>query len=155
MEKTTDTYNGLAVIQTTEDWYGLSQYIQVKKGDILTYSVYVKYISGTGTSNISYTLNSQTEGSYSKASTNPYWNSVTITDSWQRVSGTVVATSDGYLRPRIERTNLNTNTMQIAGIKVEKGNKATDWCPNPTDILTQSDYAKIQAAIVALGGSLK
>lgn len=39
--------------------------------------------------------------------------------------------------------------------KLEKGSVATDWCPNPTEIMTQSDYAKIQAAIVALGGSLK
>ena len=39
--------------------------------------------------------------------------------------------------------------------KLEKGSVATDWCPNPSEILTQSDYAKIQAAIVALGGSLK
>lgn len=39
--------------------------------------------------------------------------------------------------------------------KLEKGSVATDWCPNPTEILTQSDYAKIQAAIIALGGSLK
>ena len=38
--------------------------------------------------------------------------------------------------------------------KLEKGSVATDWCPNPTEILTQSDYAKIKAAIVALGGSL-
>jgi len=39
--------------------------------------------------------------------------------------------------------------------KLEKGTLATDWCPNPSEILTQSDYAKIQAAIIALGGSLK
>ncbi|MGA3473597.1 collagen-like protein [Lactiplantibacillus plantarum] len=38
--------------------------------------------------------------------------------------------------------------------KLEKGSVATDWCPNPTEILTQADYAKIKAAIVALGGSL-
>ncbi|WP_102115822.1 hypothetical protein [Lactiplantibacillus plantarum] len=36
--------------------------------------------------------------------------------------------------------------------KLEKGSVATDWCLNPTEILTQSDYAKIKAAIVALGG---
>ncbi|WP_407894646.1 phage tail spike protein [Lacticaseibacillus sp. N501-2] len=104
--KTTDTYKGLAVMQTTYDLSGLSQYIQVKKGDILTYSVYAKYTSGTGSSNISWTLNSQTEGSYSGGDVNSYWKTVTITDSWQRVSGTTVATSDGYLRPRLERTNL-------------------------------------------------
>ncbi|MEE6751166.1 collagen-like protein [Pediococcus acidilactici] len=38
--------------------------------------------------------------------------------------------------------------------KLEKGSVATDWCPNPTEVLTQSDYAKIKAAIIALGGSL-
>ncbi|WP_435633980.1 collagen-like protein [Levilactobacillus brevis] len=152
--KTTDTYNGLAVMQTTQDWNGLSQYIQVKKGDILTYSVYAKYTSGTGTSSIPWALNNQIEGSYSTATTNQYSNIVTITDSWQRVSGTIVATSDGYLRPRIERTNSNTNTLQIAGIKLEEGSVATDWCPNPAEILTKSDYAKIKAAIVALGGAL-
>lgn len=39
--------------------------------------------------------------------------------------------------------------------KLEKGSVATDWCPNPAEIMTQADYAKIKAAIVALGGSLK
>ena len=134
--KTTDTYNGLSVIQTTQDWNGLSQYIQVKKGDILTYSAYAKYTSGTGTSSIYWQLNSQTEGSYSTATTNVdinVGNPVTITDSWQRVSGTTVTTTDGYLRPRIERTNSNTNTLQIAGIKVEKGSVATDYSPAPED----------------------
>lgn len=37
---------------------------------------------------------------------------------------------------------------------VEKGTVAHDWSPAPEEILTQSDYAKIKAAIVALGGSL-
>jgi hypothetical protein len=153
--KTADTYNGLAVVQTMSNWNGISQYVQVKKGDILTYSVYAKNTSGTGTSSIFWKLDNSTEGSYSTSTTNPSNNTVTITDSWQRVSGTTVATSDGYLRPRLERTDNNTSTLLIAGIKVEKGSVATDWCLNPSEILTQSDYAKIQAAIVALGGSLK
>ncbi|QRQ98824.1 collagen-like protein [Lactiplantibacillus plantarum] len=38
--------------------------------------------------------------------------------------------------------------------KLEVGSVSTPWSLNPTEILTQSDYAKIKAAIVALGGSL-
>ena len=38
--------------------------------------------------------------------------------------------------------------------KLELGTNSTDWCPNPSEVLTQSDYAKIKAAIVALGGAL-
>ncbi|MCG0773664.1 collagen-like protein [Lactiplantibacillus plantarum] len=50
--------------------------------------------------------------------------------------------------------NMNKNTFYSC-LKIERGTKATPWCPNPTEILTQSDYAKIQAAILSLGGSLK
>lgn len=46
------------------------------------------------------------------------------------------------------------NTSNLPNMKLEKGSVATDWCPNPSEILTQADYAKIKAAIVALGGSL-
>ncbi|MBU5275394.1 phage baseplate upper protein [Levilactobacillus brevis] len=45
-------------------------------------------------------------------------------------------------------------TGTLSHFKLEKGSVATDWSPNPTEILTQSDYAKIKAAIVALGGAL-
>ncbi|TLQ22329.1 collagen-like protein [Lactiplantibacillus plantarum] len=56
----------------------------------------------------------------------------------------------------ISFTSLQTDnsTVSYKGFKLEKGNVATDWCPNPSEILTQSDYSKIKAAIVALGGSL-
>ena len=43
-------------------------------------------------------------------------------------------------------------TGTVSHLKIEKGSAATDWCLNPSEILIQSDYAKIKAAIVALGG---
>lgn len=53
-------------------------------------------------------------------------------------------------------TNSQTDTSAVSykGFKLEKGSVATDWSPNPAEILTESDYAKIKAAIVALGGAL-
>ncbi|GCD87427.1 hypothetical protein KB1253_25850 [Lactiplantibacillus plantarum] len=145
--KITDTYKGLSVMQKTQPWGGLCQYIQVKKGDVLTYSVYAKYTSGTGKSTIYWQLNSQTEGGYSRATSNPSNSVITITDSWQRISMTTVATSDGYLRPRLERETGNTNTLQIAGIKVEKGSVATDWCPNPADNATVTALSKLSQTV--------
>ena len=44
--------------------------------------------------------------------------------------------------------------INIKKIKLEFGAVATPWSPAPAEILTQFDYAKIKAAIVALGGSL-
>ncbi|WDT64704.1 phage baseplate upper protein [Companilactobacillus crustorum] len=52
------------------------------------------------------------------------------------------------------RLNNLVGTLTVSNIKLEKGSVATDWCPNPAEILTQSDYAKIKAAILSLGGSL-
>lgn len=52
------------------------------------------------------------------------------------------------------RVSFVTYGDENARFKFEKGSVATDWCPNPSEILTQSDYAKIKAAIVALGGTL-
>lgn len=47
-----------------------------------------------------------------------------------------------------------THSGQYSELKLEKGSVATDWSLNLPEILTQTDYAKIKAAIVALGGSL-
>ncbi|WP_353986700.1 collagen-like protein [Lactiplantibacillus plantarum] len=44
--------------------------------------------------------------------------------------------------------------VYVKFVKLELGSHATDWCPNPAEILTQSDYAKIKAAILSLGGHL-
>ncbi|MBP5838278.1 collagen-like protein [Lactiplantibacillus plantarum] len=66
-----------------------------------------------------------------------------------------ISINDGTadIKAYIRTNNMNQNAFYSC-LKIEKGSKATDWCPNPSEILTQADYAKIKAAIVALGGSL-
>ncbi|AQY70031.1 hypothetical protein BWL06_02530 [Lactiplantibacillus plantarum] len=54
---------------------------------------------------------------------------------------------------RLDNVPLTTN-ITFSNMKLELGSHATDWCPNPSEILTQSDYAKLQAAILSLGGHL-
>ncbi|MDT7001536.1 collagen-like protein [Lactiplantibacillus pentosus] len=67
------------------------------------------------------------------------------TFTWNNPSGTY------YLRVNTYKPD---NSGYVENVKIEKGSVATDWSLNPEEILTQADYAKIKAAIVALGGSL-
>ncbi|MGV0120345.1 collagen-like protein, partial [Lacticaseibacillus paracasei subsp. paracasei] len=70
------------------------------------------------------------------------------TDTTEHVSQTITtASTTAYMRVSFRKHN-------DFKAKLEKGSIATDWSLNPSEILTQSDYAKIKAAIVALGGSL-
>ncbi|KRL44631.1 hypothetical protein FD29_GL002057 [Companilactobacillus mindensis DSM 14500] len=47
------------------------------------------------------------------------------------------------------------SSVSYCETKLEKGSIATDWCPNPAEILTQSDYAKIKANQPDLSGFQK
>lgn len=67
------------------------------------------------------------------------------TFTWRQPSAYAVIRVNSYHKNPI---------MHVEKVKLEKGSKATDWCPNPSEIMTQADYARIKAAIVALGGSL-
>ncbi|MCW6148388.1 collagen-like protein [Lactiplantibacillus plantarum] len=76
------------------------------------------------------------------------------TESYSKVSSTAQASSNTnsfvvYFNPVDGVID-----VYIKFAKLELGSHAADWCPNPTEILTQSDYAKLQAAIVSLGGHL-
>ncbi|WP_427883865.1 distal tail protein Dit [Lacticaseibacillus paracasei] len=129
--KTGEKYNGLTVMETTGDWYGLEQNIQAKKGETYTFSVYARYESGTGTSGIFDAIAfSYVSGA---AGVNNQGTIFTLNETWQRVTGTVTITSDGIINPRIERTPNNNNKLLIAGPKLEIGNTPTDWSPNPAD----------------------
>lgn len=59
---------------------------------------------------------------------------VTLTTTWKRYTGTIrsTATSDsGSLSFSVNNINV---TYYIAAVKLEKGNKATDWSPAPEDV---------------------
>ena len=120
--KTGEKFNGLTVVSTDDDWNGLAQNVQAKKGETYTFSVYARYKSGTGKSAIFF-------GTGGVPITNPNRVAVSLNEKWQRVTGTTTITADGTLLPRIERTPNNKNTLLIAGIKLEKGSVATDYVP--------------------------
>ncbi|CAJ2232224.1 hypothetical protein [Companilactobacillus paralimentarius] len=135
--KTGEKFNGLTVMSTVGDWRGLGQNVQAKKGETYTFSVYARYKSGTGTSTIFFT-------SPGAATTTPGTVQISLNADWQRVTFTTTVTADGPISARIERTDDNTNTLLIAGPKLEKGSVATDYSLNPLDYLGSGD---VQTAI--------
>ncbi|WP_420489590.1 alanine-zipper protein [Limosilactobacillus mucosae] len=144
--KTDETYNGLSVVETTGDWSGISQYYQVKQGEAYTFSLFARYISGTGSSSIYVLLNSNPESGHQQASLDNYTGAYALDANWKKCSITFTATTDGYIKPRMERTNNNTNTLRVCGFMLEKGTVAHSWQPAPEDMQTQIDANKTAAA---------
>lgn len=140
--KTGDTYNGLSVVETTGDWAGISQYYQVKKGETYTFSLFARYTSGTGTSSIYILLNSNPESGHQQAQLNNWSGAYALDTNWKKCSITFTATTDGYIKSRMERTSTNANTLQVCGYMLEKGTVAHEWQPAPEDIQTQIDQAR-------------
>lgn len=119
-----EKYKGLTVISRYLTWNGVDkpQDVTCKAGDIFTYSLYAK-TSGEDTQAV-VTCPGQTnfEAIY-----------VTVSSEWKRYTFVIQATTDGYMSPRISKTESNYVSLFICGLKLEKGNKATDWTPAPED----------------------
>lgn len=131
--KTSDTYNGLSVIETNGDWNGVAQYYPVKKGETYTFSLFARYTSGTGVSGLYVMLNNDPESGFTKAQVDTIFSVCSLDTNWKKCSLTFRVTTDGYIKPRMERTNNNTNTLQVCGYMLERGTVAHDWQPAPED----------------------
>ena len=78
------------------------------------------------------------------------------TSGYSTWTGTITAGSTiQHIGIVFSESQSTASSVSYKEAKLEKGSHATDWSPNPSEVLTQSDYAKIQAAILSLGGSLK
>ena len=143
------TNNGFQITGNTTGNRDFVQYVAFENY-LYTFSVYAKLLtSGTAPMLLrSFGTNNTLNMSYS----------TTITStSWTRIVYKIDATKFNVSSWNTFQFGVGGSSPDIvfAAPKLDKGSVATPWCPNPSEILTQSDYAKIKAAIVALGGSLK
>ncbi|MGX7692239.1 collagen-like protein [Lactiplantibacillus plantarum] len=76
------------------------------------------------------------------------------TKSYSKVSSTVQAASSKNNFCIYFDSVGSVLDVYIKFAKLEVGSHATDWCPNPSEVLTQSDYEKLKTAIISLGGHL-
>ena len=113
-----ETYKGFTVMKRIGAWSGLSQPIEGVVGETYTFSGYVKKTGG-------YTY--VYAGTDNGGLTTP--DSVIIgtkLNEWEHFSFTSTISTSGLLAFRVENS-LPTETTYVCGLKLEKGNKATDW----------------------------
>ncbi|MCK4041647.1 hypothetical protein HCC69_03150, partial [Streptococcus suis] len=96
-------YNGLSAIEVDYPWEGLTQLIQVRAGEVYTFSVYVASSLASDSAEIYIHLNNyRTE---QMAVVDNYYRKFNMTATFQRVSITFKVITDGYIAPRIERSD--------------------------------------------------
>ncbi|MCG0674482.1 collagen-like protein [Lactiplantibacillus plantarum] len=156
-----DTYLGLNVYQVNNPWDGVGAYWSYLAPKLKAETNYVMSEYARNTSpTTSVGIGIFNVGSKFVFNSNINYIFITLppNSGWTRISALVniasfTTTISGSLR--IENAIFPTDgVVQFAGLKFEQGSVATDWTPNPTEILTQADYAKIKAAILSLGGHL-
>lgn len=151
-KKTDETYNGLSVIETAGNWNGAAQFYRVKQGETYTFSLFARYTSGTGKSSIFISLTSEHESQYQRAELDNDETDCYLDATWKKYSITFTVKTDGYIRPRMERTNDNANALRECGLMLEKGTVAHDWSPAPEDI--QSEIDALKQAVKELEGTI-
>ena len=127
-KKHAEKYKGVDVLFKYNSWNGIGQEIDAKIGEIYTFSLWMK--SDWNNDRVIFYVNRN--GSVEKGWGVPAETSVTLTKEWKRYSFTFSITADGFIFPRIERPNLNTN-LYVAGLKLEKGSYATPYTEAPED----------------------
>jgi len=95
--------------------------IPIQQGQQYTVSCYARVISGTPTIQLSFTASTE----------RPMHTGVG--NEWKRIATTFRVTS-GNMHVHFGLQAATTGAIEICGMKLELGNKATDWSPSPWDI---------------------
>lgn len=108
-------------------------------GETYTMSMYARKVSGNG--KIRFMIGYDKYPNYN--------NYVDVTSKWEKYSYTFTyydsdvyndSTKTGGARCYFGASCAVTGTVQICGCKLEKGDKATDWCPSAADSLYANNY---------------
>ncbi|MDS9406766.1 tail fiber domain-containing protein [Streptococcus pneumoniae] len=140
-KKHAEKYKGVDVLFKNNSWNGVGQEIDAKIGEVYTFSLWMKSDWKNDTVNFYVNRN----GSVEKGWGVPSETSVAITSEWKRYSFTFKITVDGFIFPRVERLNQNTN-LYIAGLKLEKGSYATPYTEAPED--TDEAIRSVQSQLI-------
>lgn len=139
-----EKYDNFTVKEKSSVWGGLAQKISCVQNDIFTISFYAKVEAGgsllsvhrSNLGNVTTGLQIL-NGNFSGGSTNSgTWVATNQNGtSWKRYWATVkiIQNDITYLQWRIENSVAN-KKLSVAGFKLERGDKATNWCPSISEI---------------------
>lgn len=141
------TYNGFKVWKRTGAWNGSWQSISVEAGDVFTFSAWAKR-SSSGPY-VGCFLNGSAVTGEAIYSNETQW----PVNQWFKLIHTTKITKAGQMHYGIESNN--SNPWWICGIKLEKGNKATDWSPAPEDQVAVGDVVnQVNSELKISGNSI-
>ena len=125
--ETDGTYKGFTVKKRSGQlWQALWQSVNVQEGEVYTYSAYAK-TDNLDNFSIGYFMSGASCGAETLNTICP-----TEVNTWTRVSATCRITKAGTMHFGIEPMSMG--TIWVCGLKLEQGNKPTDWTPAPEDI---------------------
>ena len=162
-----EDYQGVKIVKTQAMWGGRSQYFEAKTGEEYVFSAYVKSSAKTDRVTFYLTHSSkepQAQGWVGFESANS-WGAVSfdLTDEYQRIAIKIKITKDGWIMPRLERSNTNAYLF-FGGYKLERGNVATDYSPSDADLEQKvaeykqnadQNYASLQTTVQNLDGTVQ
>ena len=139
-------YQGCVVKSKGTPWAPLMQKVSVEAGAYYTFSCWIRAYE-EGVPIRSYFTNA-TDNTWCTVDPAYAGNNTgdkqlgTVGNRWERKAFTVYVTAGGYACPIIQSA-ADGKKWSVCGYKLERGNKATDWSPNPNDIYTYTN-AQIQ-----------
>ncbi|HEM6088649.1 TPA: phage tail protein [Streptococcus suis] len=141
-----EEYKGVHIHRTKTAWFGKSQRISVKSGEIYTFSFYAK--SDSENDRIVFYLSHSSTGTPAQGHPNNKY--IAISTNYQRYSITIKIASDGIIVPRLEKTN-TTGFLFFGGFKLETGAIPTGWSPAPEDVFDELSSIKTTITQTASG----
>lgn len=132
-------YSGCVVCQRAGQWGGLGQRIDLEANTQYTLSAWMKQTDGGR----AWYYDIKANGA---STSDKDGSEVAVGTDWSRCYVTfTISTADTYC-PRFEQSVAGA-TLWVAGLKLEKGNKATDWSPAPEDI--EGDVSALEQRVSA------
>ena len=118
-----EQYNGFNAFGTTYSYTAYYQNVSCKAGDVFTLSAYIWRRAAAGVAFMC--ANSDKHGTIITSQ-------IPTAETYTRISISFTAQTTGEIHPSFA-TTVDGQSIRVCALKLERGNRATDWTPAPED----------------------